>query len=474
MTTQPIDASASTYGWDTAFAIRIRDVNSAILRNGASPRSFSFEAPDQSCSLQGSFGDWQVTAGGDGNLIHMAIPVPAATLEFNAKSFPINAATVTLEVRLHYIPHTGNLVASSGTLHDLVVIDSATPDDPDGSVASVIDLSFAADSPGDLVVALARESLNGWFNANLGEFSHVFSTVNLNRTADKAQFQWLMPTYTGYAYMERGSSDDSLLGILCMTGNRDAGGLVEQLSPAAIPAQSRAGFLIGSHRFIDQMVLPALPAAFKGIATTDLEMTTDGKGLKLKNDVRLDPVTQDGKSYTPRLQTLNITVNETTLGIEILTRTKVSAGVYAYCQHTAAYTIGLKQKTDGTQTLVYQADPDSTPTTTHWTATSPGIEIAKELVAIIAFIVAIIVGILTDGAGLVPALLVAGLLVGSFDEGVKIAEAIGTDDAPSMDLLVLNSTDPVVWTDSGDFSLTWAGLSDSLQMGGNPLFAGTG
>jgi hypothetical protein len=68
-------------------------------------------------------------------------------------------------------------------------------------------------------------------------------------------------------------------------------------------------------------------------------------------------------------------------------------------------------------------------------------------------------------------LMVATLLIGLAQRAPDIVAAIGQSDAPSIDLLVLNTTDPVKWSDSKDFKLSWTGLNDSLQMGGDPGFA---
>ena len=70
-------------------------------------------------------------------------------------------------------------------------------------------------------------------------------------------------------------------------------------------------------------------------------------------------------------------------------------------------------------------------------------------------------------AGVIP-----GLLIGLAQKAPDIIGAIGKMEAPSIDLLVLNTTDPVKWADSKDFRLTSVGLNDSLQMGGDPCFAG--
>ena len=104
----------------------------------------------------------------------------------------------------------------------------------------------------------------------------------------------------------------------------------------------------------------------------------------------------------------------------------------------------------------------------------PGVGVAVLMlcgIGLIGVVVGIAITVLTDGAGAMIGLMVATLLIGLAQRAPDIVAAIGQSDAPSIDLLVLNTTDPVRWSDSKDFRLSWVGLNDSLQMGGDPGFA---
>ncbi len=76
---------------------------------------------------------------------------------------------------------------------------------------------------------------------------------------------------------------------------------------------------------------------------------------------------------------------------------------------------------------------------------------------------------------LIIALIIIALLVGLLEAVPKlIANVVGnkvSNDSPSLALLVSNSTSPIVWPGGSDYTLTTAGLVDSLQLGGNPGFA---
>jgi hypothetical protein len=67
--------------------------------------------------------------------------------------------------------------------------------------------------------------------------------------------------------------------------------------------------------------------------------------------------------------------------------------------------------------------------------------------------------------------MVAALLIGASEGAPDLVASIGQTSAPSLDMLVLNTTNPIQWSDSKDFKLTWVGINDSLQLAGDPGFS---
>ena len=460
---------ADTYGWDTAYAIPVAEVNSAIVKAGSSPPSFSASVPDdqgnQAYAVSGSFGAWQICMGGDGKDVRFIIPIPSMTLDYNGLQNFSNASVV-IEVQLEYVPHTEQPPPGQGSLVNLVVKSSS--DEPEVPPVAIIELNV----PGVgsiLTQSFLEEGLLVWFNANLADFAHVFSTVNLNEMADSGQFSWLTPNYTGYAYIDRTSLDDSLLGVLCMTGGRSGDDLIEELSPNAIPDGSTSGFLISQERYLVELLLPSLPVAFPGTQTSDFELTTDKTGLVLKQEVQIDDIESDGSRYPTTLQQLSISVQGQNIEINAQTKVEVSPGIWSYCQSISTYQIVLQNTPSGQATLVYQ--PVGEPVQNNWTEQGPGVEITEIIAGIVAGLVIVVLGILTDGAVFAIGVLVIGLLAGAGMVTPDLIAAIGTDDAPSIDMLVFNSTDPIVWSDQQDFQLQSAGLNCSLQLGGMALFS---
>jgi hypothetical protein len=107
----------------------------------------------------------------------------------------------------------------------------------------------------------------------------------------------------------------------------------------------------------------------------------------------------------------------------------------------------------------------------HFVTEGEGVEIVAGLEKIIAALITIVVGIVTDGAGFVAAALILGVLAGVAGEIPNIIASANTDDAPPIGMLRFNSIDPIRWADQTDFTLDQAAMNLSLQLGGTPHFS---
>lgn len=474
---------ADTYGWDTVFAIRIDDVNASIARAKSSPTVFSANTKDPHTQIEvdvnGNFGDWEITIGGSGKLIHMKTPVTSLTAKGKKPdgtpiTFTYGTGSLEIEVELEYIPQDTPPPDSTGTFHDLKVKHTGTTaDEQVVTVLGAYDFGNSTDgtnTPFDAVSDDVCTAMQSWFNANLIDFTHVFTTVNLNRDADKGQFKWLLPTTTSYAYIDGDTTDSSILGVLCMTDNRSSDGLVQEVSPNAIPSGSRAGFLIAPDRFIEEMLLPSMPLVYKGATSSDFTLRTDQTGLVLSNGaVTIDSLKdKDGKSYETVLQNFELSTTNQALSIDATTQVEVSPGIHAYTHNMASFGLTLHKLPDGTETIFYVAA--GSPVTEHWTKESEGVKITKILEGIAAALIAVAIGVLTDGAGFAVAAIVMGTLAGVASKVPDIIAAANTNASPSVSLLTFNAVDPIIWSDQKDFDLDQVSLNYAVQMGGTPHF----
>ncbi len=481
MTTAPAGPSlaADTFGWDTAFAIPVQNTNAAIVRAGSSPPGFSGTGTDPlsgaTYTVSGTFGPWQVALGGSGALINFAIPISTLTLKTSVRQVSFTGGEVGIQIRLHYLPQAAAAGPAQGTLHDLKV-KGTTADKIDDPVATILALQFP-DPKFNAISGAITPVLAEWFNDHLVDFDHVFATVNLNRTADKGQFAWLLPTATSYAFISPATNPtpaNSYLGILNMTQGRSATGLNQELSPNIVPAGSIAGFLISSERLLSDLLLPNLPTVFPGCQTADFTLANDRLSLSLSQPVKLTPVTPTGasnpsnQSYSPHLLTLTIALLDQTIQFTAETRVDVNSYTQAFKSIQATYSIVLCTLPNGQQSLQFNCLGK---TDNSWTVTSPGAVIEQIVLDVIIALGTILLAVVTDGAGLVVGMVVLGLLGTMVNITPELVATLGTNDAPSLSLLAFNATDTIIWADQKDFPLTFAGLNESLQLGGTPDFS---
>ena len=457
--------TASTYGWDTAFGIHIADANAAIVKAGTSPTSFqAIDTPD-GMSVTGTFGDWQITTGGSGDLIMLRVPIATASLTSGQKVYPLTQAAALVTVRLNFLRQVD---PAGKTSHQLVV--QTTAPTPDVQVATVSKIVYqSGQEPGFLQDAGFQALLQLWFNENLDQFSHVFATVDLDRTADEGAFQWMQPTFSAYAYSDLGANDGVLV-ILNQTEGRSSYGLIQQASTKIVPVGQRAGLLISKQRLMSEFMYPAMVKVFPGTVQKDFTLSSSGESItNAHQDIQFTANTKDHGSYQAQVQELLVTIDAAELQMSVLTVTEVSPGIQAFCRTQNFLTITLVNKPDGTQTLSFV---DARPAIqNHWTQTSEVIQIAEEVLAIIAAVVAAIAIVVSGGTALVVIVLIVGLAAGIMSLTTDIIQDVGQNDGPAIDKLVLNASAAITWPDSKDFKLTHAELNDSLVLAGDPQFA---
>lgn len=138
-----------------------------------------------------------------------------------------------------------------------------------------------------IAAAVLPELISEWFNTNIGEFNHVFSSLDLSpglSTSDK--YKWIKPTGTSYAVTDNGTLDNSVFGVLTMTqGNSSPAS--HQVSPNAIPDKdgANAGFLISGTAFMKNMMLGSAQVIFDNEPGTSFDISNDG--LTVTNNKQL-------------------------------------------------------------------------------------------------------------------------------------------------------------------------------------------
>ena len=453
-----------TYDWDTVFAIKFADVNTELAKPGSTPASFT--STDTGVTASGNFGPWQLS-GGDGVLLHMTVPITSGSMPYNGTTYSLTGAVATIEIQLKDLPQPPG---ANGTPHQ--VVPNAT------AAVAVTDLSGLPGNPGFIIQGIVTGLLDKWLNANLAQFTHTFSTIDLNEKADKDGVQWLKPTAMGWAVSAQGLPADNVFGVLAMTDNRTAPSTM-QISPNAIPAGQRAGFLIAQERFLEELVLPGVPTMFPGSKATDFAMSNDGTMIRNVNAVNMEPVNLSGTNYTPALPAnqVQITMEASEIVVKLIkAEVDFSPGIKIMMDYTGYSAMQLAVNSSGQQILNYvQASP---PVTDHnvevaawviWTEVAASVAAAIITLGTGAVFKKVIENIVLRVVAIIITLLVTELIanIGAIITAIATGDK---DKLPPVDLMVNNATNPVTWPGATGFLLTSAGLNQSFQLGGNPQF----
>lgn len=465
---------ADTFGFDTVFAIPVVQVNQEIIRRKSSPKTMDYKSQDGLASVSGTFGDWQICRGGDGPNIQLQLPISSLTATVPVGKKQVTATcdqlTAVIQIKLQYLDHE-NPQSNGGTplpQKKLVVRD--TSEDTSDPVATVLPLNLSQSkatssvgfvSPADVLQGVIED----WCNANLSDFGHIFAIVDINEQIDHGQFAFCKPRITDYAYINRDSLDDSILGVLCMTASSDdPKPNIQQISEFAIPDGAKSGFLISPKRVLSDLMLPYFEHVWPGCSTGDFEFVEDGLALSLidGHTISIPKIAANDKSYDGTMSRLKVSVEVDMLKFESYTTTSLSQGITAYCDAVHWYFISLN--TDK-QTLEFSQA--KTPTETHGVEESKSLQDAEFWTTLALGVSAVLITLLTAGTGALVAATVLGLGGVAMEAIIKGIEAGGNDDAPPIDMLAYNATSPIQWTDGQVFKLTSAALNGCLQLGGN-------
>jgi hypothetical protein len=292
-------------GWDIATAISYDDVNLAIAKGNSSPKTFSANASDGSCSIIGTFGTWSLTRGSPldqgtaGDDITMQIPITSGNVISGGVTTPITPCTAIATIKAIFIPQPDSpnqraLVPSQST-NDPATVDSCVP-----AQGKFINQS--------ILVQLLQQ----WLQANLGVFNQVFAVVDLEADFSKQPgLGWMKPTHLGYATAEPRQVSGApvpknVFAVLALVDDNAPTAKTENtVSPFVIPDGADAGMVISPQMFLKHFMLPGAPYMFKDNPPAS-SFIIDNDELQITNSVDLimGPFElDDGKEVTPSVPT---------------------------------------------------------------------------------------------------------------------------------------------------------------------------
>ena len=464
----PGSGEISTFGWDTAFAVRIENVNAAIRGRHVSPAGFAYQDPaDPQTRCSGTFGDWQLVRGGDGGAVNVLLPLTGISGQFKGGTaytpYSCASASITVTVRL-------NFADTGGTTRKLRVDPAGS--DPDVPVIEIYQTDFGLSpvSPPFAVYPI-QAAVTAWCTENLADFAYVFAVADLNDEADTGAWAFLKPTSVDYAYVDGDTDADAFLAVLALTGGQSPDALQQVLDTRIVQAGEEGAFCISRQLLLNRLILPQLLVSWPNLKTEQLLFTENAIGLKPNLSVDLPQTEYQGSYYTPQLQEFSLTCEGSQVTVSAYTVTAVQDGVTAWCRTTARYTIVKGVNNSGQTTILYQKLGE--PTVSHGHYIDETVEITDIILSIVLAVALAALVVVTDGAAAVLIAVVGALIVGVVGFSAQIAGLIEDGDSPAIDLLQSNIQDPMTWTDSKDFAISSVDLDGALRLGGSLGF-GTG
>jgi hypothetical protein len=381
----------------------------------------------------------------------------------------MDGAVAIVSVKLHYVAAVIPSPISSPERLSLVT-DSDTRSAADPAVV-LSGLELPQPAPPPYVQALMKAGLELWFNGNIKKFSHIFAKVSLNEVVT-GSYQWLKPTYTGYAYLDGATDEDSFFGVLGMTENRSADGLANQLGPNCVPKASRAGFTIGGSRYLEKVILPSLVKSFSSASASTFTLIGNNSVIVNTETFTVHPIWVNGTKYTPEVEIFELQIVGDEMQIHTRTKIPISPGIRAMVDSVSYQKIVLVERTRGGHTLDFkQSRPEST---YHWVDVDDGVKITQIIVSLVGAVAGVFAEAFETTAKVIIAAVIITIVAGVVSLTPElVAEVAGGGAAkvlPSIGEFAAGAIDPVTWPDARQFTLTEAGLNGAFQFGGDPHF----
>ena len=318
-------STIETNGWDTIYVVPFSLINNSIVNKASSPSAFNQqeETDDGTVTFAGNFGHWEMATGGDGQLVMMSLPIPSATYDVGSIHRTYTNGHALIQLNLKWINDPDN------PIYQILVINN------DNNTVNVTDITFNENIPmsekGNMILML-----HNWLAENVADFQFIFSSVNINDSADKESFSWLMPHIIAYAVKDADPPDinTSVFGVLCTTDNRPDPGN-PQVPANGLTSGANSAFLISPFRVIDKMFLPNIHTIFKDASIADFEVGNTNKYIQNINTLHFEPQTAEDGSI------INLSIDPLNFRLEIQDSRIIMSFTKIYFQYSSGITVNF-------------------------------------------------------------------------------------------------------------------------------------
>ncbi|WP_296943295.1 TULIP family P47-like protein [uncultured Massilia sp.] len=350
------------YGWDVVYASSGNYINKRLVQE-ADKLITSFDYEDAVVRLTGTFGPWQIVPGGGGALLQFVTPIVHGTALFKTidnATIPLDGAVPLVQMQLA-LPKGKSQAIMRSLVFNCTTAGKQKGDTTPGAVTVVSPdisgtlnkLPEAQREEAALGAALLATGLGRVFVANAAQLGFVFADVLPVPTGQNAD--WLTPVSCAYAYQEH---DDDTLGGIAILGvldNSPTDALPRDFDTRLLQGKD-FGFVLSARSFMRNVILPSLPAAFRGnCQPVDLRLNQDNT-IGLAEGFSLDAVRVGLIDYTPQVTDLRYEIDDASMRCYVATTTDITGLSQAYV--TNSVTSNNPAVFDpGTRTLTFQNDP---------------------------------------------------------------------------------------------------------------------
>lgn len=355
------------YGWDVVYASSGEYINQRLAAE-ASKLITSFAYEDAAVKLAGKFGPWKIVPGGSGPLLQFVTPIIEGTAQFKTfdnVTIPLNGVEPLVQMQLTLPKGKDQSVVRSLVFH-CATLGKHKGDTTPGAVTVVSPdisgtlkkLPEAERKEAALAAAMLTVGLGRVFTENAGQLNFVFANMLPAPSSDSAG--WLTPVSASYAYQQR---DDNTLGGIAILGvldNSPIGELPRDFDTRLLRDED-FGFLLSAKALMRHVILPSLPAAFRGNChRNDFKLNTDNT-ITLAEDFYLDSVRPALIWYRPRVTNVRFEIADDAMRCYVATHTDITGLAQAYVTNSVT-SRNLAAFNAATRTLSFLRDPHTSST----------------------------------------------------------------------------------------------------------------
>lgn len=288
------------YGWDTAYAVNVSVLNTALKGATTLPKTFSLA--DGGLKASGTFGNWSVVSGGSGILLHIQAEIASGTVSGGTDpQADLAGMSLIFEIDLSLLPASANVQELRLNLKTAGKVKGK------GGDGVVLPYSIAPTGKLGFEQALFMQNAMAQFLvAQADKFTFAFARINM--VPPNAADSWLAPVKIAFSYYPSGSAGDFLV-IYAATTNRDVSGLSTQVDPALLAGPGPAYFAISAGMFMEHVILPLMPKVYPGFDGSYFKFDAAKSTVVNTKAMTLKGVKSGAITYYPVVRSLSVGVS---------------------------------------------------------------------------------------------------------------------------------------------------------------------